>query len=145
MSKENSKMNPQITTVEVGVRSLREVIIYPLSVADQFNMTDRITGIIQKFADDDELEKSEDMKVVATVVKAIKDNLGKIFQYVLDENEKIGFDELTNTQLMEIVDTIFEVNYEGLIKNLKRLQGKAKILWTSTGQLQKSSEKPVTD
>lgn len=140
----SAKMNPQISTVEVGIKSLREVFIYPLSVSDQFQLTDVITGVIQEVAGLED-DGGDDMIVISIAINAIKTNLAKILEFVLDANETISYDELTNTQLMEIVDIIFETNYEGLIKNLKRLQEKARILWSSAPSLPKSSVKQVTD
>ncbi len=143
MPKNSAKMNPQISTVEVGIKSLREVFIYPLSVSDQFNLTDIITTVMQEVAGLE--EGGDDIIVITIAINAIKTNLAKILDYVLDEKETLSYDELTNTQLMEIVDIIFETNYEGLIKNLKRLQEKARILWSSAPSLPKSSVKQVTD
>jgi len=139
----SAKMNPQISTVEVGIRSLREVFIYPLSVSDQFKLTEIITSVIQEVSSVP--DGSDDMVIVNIAVDAIKINLAKILVFVLDEKESITFEELTNTQLMEIVDIIFETNYEGIIKNLKRLLEKARILWSSPASLPKLSEKQVTD
>ena len=138
-----TKMNPQISTVEVGTKSLREVFIYPLSVSDQFQLTGIITGVMQEVSS---LEDSaDDMKIITLATDAIKLNLAKILEYVLDEGETISFDELTNSQLMDVVNIIFEENYEEQIKNLKRLFEKAKKLWSSKQLSPKSSEKPVTD
>lgn len=141
MSTNTAKMNPQISTVEVGTKSLREVFIYPLSVSDQFQLTGIITGVMQEVAS---LEDSaDDMKIVTLATDAIKLNLAKILEYVLDEGETISFEELTNAQLMAIVDIIFEENYEEQIKNLKRLVEKAKKLWSSKQLSPKSSVKPA--
>lgn len=137
-------LNPQITTVEVGIKRLREVTIYPLSVADQFKMTELIGEVIQKVSDKSFAEQ-KDTAVVEFIVKALKKHLDKILCYVLDDSEKLEFTELSNTQLTEIINVIFEVNYEGMIKNLKDLSKKAKVLWTSEGSLPKSSEKPAID
>jgi len=137
-------LNPQITTVKVGVKSIREVTVYPLSVADQFKLTDIISEVMQKVADKD-FAKKDDMLVVDFIIKAIRRNVTKIFSFILDDKEKIDLGELTNLQLTEIINIIFYVNYEGMIKNLKDLSQKAKILWTSEGSSPKSVEKPVTD
>jgi len=137
-------LNPQITTVKVGIKSVREVTIYPLSVADQFKLTYIISEIMQKVANK-EFATQDDVAVVDFIVKSIKKNLAKIFGFVLDDKEKIDLGELTNLQLTEIINIVFYVNYEGMIKNLKDLSQKAKILWTSEGSLPKSVEKPVTD
>lgn len=140
----STKMNPQICTVEVGIRSLREETLYPLSVSDQFKLTSIITEVVQKVSS---LENSgdDDMAVVSIAVEAIETNIAKILEFVLDDNSSISFDELTNTQLMTIVDSIFETNYENIIKNLRRLLEKAKLLWSSAPSSPKSVEKQPTD
>jgi len=137
----SAKMNPQISTVEVGIKSLREVFIYPLSVSDQLNFTNVIVGIIEEVSSVE--DSSSDSVVIKLVLDAIQINLAKILTFVLDEKENISFEELTNTQLMAIVDIIFETNYEGIIKNSRRLLEKARILWGSEQLSPKLSEKPV--
>ena len=141
-----ARINPQISIVEVGIKTLREITIYPLSVNAQFQMTELITSVVQSFAENQTLEKEQDdVVVVKMVVEAVQQNLEKFFDFVLDKDESIDFDELTNNQLMDIVDVIFENNYEHIIKNLKSLLGRAKTLWTSKESLPKSSGKPATD
>ncbi len=136
-------LNPQIKKVQVGTKELRTVTIYPLSVADQFTMTELIGEVLEEVSKPD-FSKKKDMEVVDYVVKTIKNNLKSILEFVLDPGEEIKFTELTNTQLVEIVDIIFNANYEEVIKNLKDLTKKAKALWTSKGSLPKSSGKQVT-
>ena len=36
-------VNPQVKSIKLGVRTLRKITIYPLSVADQLELTDMIT------------------------------------------------------------------------------------------------------
>ena len=43
MSDELKDLNPQIVDVEIGIRSLRKITLYPLSVTDQLKMSDLIT------------------------------------------------------------------------------------------------------
>ena len=138
----SAKMNPQIATVEIGIKTLRSVLIYPLSVSDQLNLTNIITGVIQEIASVG--DSKDDMETVNIAIDAIKINLAKILVFVLDKGEEISFDELSNAQLVEVVDIIFEANYEDQIKNLKRLVEKARILWSSAPSSPKSSEKPAT-
>ena len=49
------RLNPQVADVEVGVRNLRKIQIYPLSVADQLATTDLITEAIAGFMRKDEM------------------------------------------------------------------------------------------
>jgi hypothetical protein len=136
------KLNPQITTVEVGVKSLREVTIFPLSLADQ-TKTARILAkafqeVMEKLSsfgeDETNLEEESlasmakqlsDIDVMEFVVSAIQDNLGVILKLVVDENEMISMEELTNDQFYRLVEIIYEVNYEVAPKNFVALWKRA--------------------
>lgn len=138
-----SKLNPQITTVEVGVKSLREVTIFPLSLADQ-TKTARILAkafqeVMEKlssFGEEDEISEGEslasmakqlsDIDVMEFIASAIQDNLEIILGLVVDENEKILMEELTNEQFYQLVEIIYEVNYENTSKNFIALVKRAK-------------------
>jgi len=139
-----SKINPQITTVEVGVRSLREVTIYPLSLADQTKSARIIAkafqAVMEKLALLGELSEDIDsggsvaavakqlsnVDVAEQVVTIIQDNLELILDLVTDENEKITMVELTNDQFYTLVEIIYEVNYEKVSKNFIALVKRAK-------------------
>ena len=121
-------MNPDITTVEVGIRKLREITIYPLSVASQLEATEIIASVMNTVAG---FEGLEDEEVVTTFVSLLRTNLEKILKLILDESEEIDFNELTNPQLENIVNVIFDKNYKDVVKNSKDLIGKIKPLLTS--------------
>ena len=127
MSNETS-MNPDITTTVVGIRKLREVTIYPLSVHDQLKATEIITDVINTFSTFTELE---DSNVIDAVVGILKPNISAILKLVVDENEEISLSELTNPQLERIVNIIFAANYKEVIKNSQDLIGKMKPLLAS--------------
>lgn len=127
-------MNPDITTVEVGIRKLREVTIYPLSVSSQLSATEIIAKLVNVVSDFDKLE---DTNVVAEFLKIIRNSLEKILKLVLDENEMIDFNELTNPQLENIVNVLFDKNYKDIVKNSQDLMKKIQPLLTSMGSLQK--------
>lgn len=118
-----SSMNPQITTVQIGVKSLREVTLYPLSMADQFQMTELISTEINNFVGTDFNELS-DIEMVEMVFDAVKRNLEKILKYVLEEKETVSFEEITNTQFVEIATRIYEINFDVFAKNWKTLKEK---------------------
>lgn len=120
-----SKLNPQIKTVEVGTKSLREVTIYPLSMSDQFKLTDILVEVFKEFSTFDELDLS-DTQVVEKGVGLIKDNLEVILKIVTEDSETITFDELTNTQFSELAVMLYEVNYETMLGNLKSLVKRVK-------------------
>lgn len=118
-----SSMNPQITTVQIGVKSLREITLYPLSMADQFQMTELISEEINNFTGTDFGELS-DVETVEMVFDVVKRNLIKILSFVTDENETVAFEEITNTQLVDIATKVYEVNFDVFAKNWKTLKQK---------------------
>lgn len=138
-----SKLNPQITTVEVGVKSLREVTIFPLSLADQ-TKTARILAkafqeVMEKlasFGGEDKTSGDEglasmakqlsDIDVLEFISSIIEGNLEVVLGLVVDENEKILIEELTNEQFYRLVEIIYEVNYESTSKNFLALVKRAK-------------------
>lgn len=123
-----ASMNPSITSVEVGIRKLREVTIYPLSVHDQLKATEIITEVVNKFATFSGLE---DAMVIDSIIKILRPNISAILKLVVDENEEISLSELTNPQLESIINIIFAANYKDVIKNSQDLLGKMKPLLAS--------------
>lgn len=137
-------LNPQITTIEIGVRSLREVTIFPLSLADQ-TKTARILAkafqeIMDRLSSFGENEVSLETETIASMAKqlsnidvmeliasAIQENLEIILGLVIDPHEKVLMEELTNDQFYKLVEIIYVVNYEVTSKNfvalLKRVRG----------------------
>jgi hypothetical protein len=122
----NKNINPQITSVFVGTRDLREVQIYPLSLADELKFSDLITKEINNyFKSTEELgEEESNMAMAAAIVKMIKTNIPKLLDLVTDEPIKLS--ELTNAQAVEIASKIYDVNFDSLSKNVKSLSEKIK-------------------
>lgn len=137
------KLNPQITTTEIGIRSLREITIFPLSLADQSKTAHILAKAFQEVMDklssfgatgdvDGEdlssiAKQLSDVDVLEFIASAIQDNLEVILKLVVDEKEKISTEELTNEQFYRLVEIIYEVNYEVTSKNfmalVKRVRG----------------------
>lgn len=136
------KLNPQICTVEVGIKSLREVTIFPLSLADQAKTArilskafQEVMGKLASFEEEDESSDKDDLVSMAKqlsdidimefVLSAIQENLEVILKLVVDNEEKISMEELTNEQFYELVKIIYEVNYENASKNFPALWKRA--------------------
>ena len=134
---EKQNINPQITEVEIGIRGLRKITIYPLSIPDQLKMTDLITKALQEFMT---VGKGlEDIAVVSFIVGFIRENIGKILEMVTDDEKgKDLLKDMSNFQASEIAKTIFEVNYGSVLKNLEGLIEKMKSLFLSVGPLPQS-------
>ena len=129
---DESKINPQIADLKIGIRNLRTIKIYPLSLGDQLEMTDLITETVQEFfASREKIENQEDMEFVQFFVKILRENLGKILNLIADEDV---LKDLTNLQAVELADLIYEMNYADSIKNAQSLFKKIQPMFQSKGQ-----------
>jgi hypothetical protein len=126
-SDEMVRLNPQIKDVEIGIRNLRSIKIYPLSVSDQLTATNLVTSALQVFMTNKDV-KNNDLLSVAFMLEQIRTNASEILKMVLDETEspESVLKDMSNEQMMVIVKAIYEVNYESLSKNVKSLLEKKK-------------------
>ena len=133
------RLNPQIKDVEIGIRNLRSIKIYPLSVSDQLTATNLVTSALQVFMTNKDV-KNNDLLFVAFMLEQIRTNASEILKMVLDETEspEAVLKEMSNEQMMVIVKAIYEVNYESLSKNVKSLLEKTKKESVSERQSQQS-------
>jgi len=116
----SQKLNPQAKSVEVGVRKIRKVMIFPLAFASQLKMTDLITKAVQEFfARREELETGSNIEVVSFAIDTIRENIERILVLVSEEKDLLK--DVTNLQLVDIVTVIYEMNYEAISKNAKSL------------------------
>ena len=138
----DKRINPQVKDAEIGVRDLREIKIYPLSMSDQFKMTDLITQAISGFFTAQ--EAATDIAFVAFGVSLIKENFTKILDMVTDESGEKLVDDITNGQAAAIVEIIYDENFGTVIKNSESLIGKIKNLFPSMGP-SPQSVKPTED
>lgn len=140
-------INPQIAKCPLGIKKLRQITIYPLSVRDQMNLSGIIVEGISEFYKDGE-EKS-DVQVAVFVSEFIKNKLEDILKFVVDE-EEVGdcdvFAEMTNLQAVMIVEVIFNINYGNIVKKVKDLIKTAKGAFLSTRSSATSlNDTPNTD
>jgi len=124
----DQRLNPQIAEVEIGVRNLRNITVYPLSMADQLKLADIISkALADQFKDG----TGNDLTVIAFITNLVKDNLGRILGMVTDEDGNKLLEELTNLQTATIAEQIYEVNFGVVAKNFKSLFEKLGILFPS--------------
>lgn len=124
MSKEASKkegIKPEIREITVGIKEPRTITIYPLSMQDQFDLIDTLQGTINEIAQTYNFDDLKNEEALAFLQTVITKNLSMVLEYVTTDKERPTFKELTNNQFFEIVNIVFEVNYEGVIKNSKDL------------------------
>ena len=120
-----SNLNPQITDTMVGVRKLKKLTVYPISLADEFKMTELIATVVSEVAS---AQDGEDGVLLLKIITAVKNNIKELLQYVLEPETLVDeiLHDITNDQVVAIATIIFEVNFEGTIKNFKDLIKKAK-------------------
>ena len=125
-SSDNNKINPQVRSVEIGKRTLRNLSIYPLSLSDQLDLTDLINKGLNAFLKlgPDESDQGM-MQFIAFILELIKENIERIIEMITDEDKEI-LKEITNVQLMEIVEIVYKENFEGPLKKASSLFPKVK-------------------
>lgn len=119
METKNS-LNPQSEIVEIGIRTLRNITLYPLSIGDQLELKDLVFEAIQSFfAKTNQL----DSELIAILMDLFTKNIGKIVELATCGEEKASkvLKEITNTQALRIAEVIYAMNYEDVIKNVKSL------------------------
>lgn len=140
-----SKLNPRITTIEVGIENLREVTIYPLSLADQGKMAKTLSSVFQSVMESlshlSEEPGEEDgsagtiekvaaqlsnIDIIEAIVTIIQDNLESILRLVVAADEVISMEEVDSDQFYDLVETIYKVNFEQAPKNFVALWKGAK-------------------
>lgn len=113
-------LNPDITELMVGTRKLRKIKIYPLSVVDQFKLSDFIYETVGAFLSPD---VRSDVQKVTLLIAILKRHLSKILEFVLDDTETPDgvLGEMTNNQMVDIAQILYKVNYESISKNVESL------------------------
>lgn len=131
---DDKKLNPEIKEIEYGKKEIKKLTLYPLSVGDQFTITDIINKIFMGFAEVQSKGKMTEVTSIGLVLEAIKENIYKIIMLVADVSEdkaKEIISNLTNSQLLDIVEIIWEVNFEPAIKKGRTLFEKGKSMFNS--------------
>jgi len=137
---EDDALNPQVSEVKIGIRKLRTIKIYPLSMADQSKVTAILTKEIAKFFAGRDVNSIPVMEFIDFIIKAIQKNFVEILKYITDP-EDVGdyskiLSEISNLQAAEIASLVYEVNYAALanVKNVKSLLNLIKSSFQLRGQ-----------
>ena len=130
---DQDRMNPQVRDLEIGIRSLRKIKIYPMSMADQLSLNDLITQTITAFFATKASEGEQGLIAFVTfMLDLIRENMGRFVGYTTDEKDPDVFlGDITNEQAILLAEIIYEQNYVGLIKKVKALfqkMGESKLL-----------------
>ena len=116
---DQSQLNPQISDVEIGVRYLRNIPVYPLAVGDQLSLTSIITEAIAVLAD-----STDDIETAGIAIHLIEKNIPILLEFITDtDNETPAqiLKDVTNTQAVDIAEIVYEQNYANLIKKVRGL------------------------
>ena len=122
-----SKLNPQAGMVEIGIRTLKELQIYPLSLGEQIKLSDIITKAVSQYVNS---EDQSDAAFASFITNTIQENIVNILSLVTDEKGEELLDMITNTQAVDIASLIYDMNYGGPAGNLQSLVMKAKNIMT---------------
>ena len=139
---EEKRLNPDIREMTYGKRELKELTLYPLSIGDQFKVTDIVTGVVQRLVTGAKTDQLTDLVFMTAVMNALEENIGKILTLVTDISEEKALEtinDITNSQLMDIVESIWIVDYEPALKKGKNLFERGKSVFDLKRSLQSSS------
>lgn len=139
-----NKLNPQIMEIEIGVRDLRKINIYPLSMADQLSTTDLITQTLQQFFKEEQ-DSATDMEFVAFTVNVIKENMGRLLSMATDEDGEKLLSQMTNLQASQVAEILYDVNFGSVVKNVQGLITKIKGILPSMRPLPQSAKDTDTE
>jgi len=128
------KLNPQVRSVEIGIREMREIKIYPLSFRDQQSLVENLIGGLNTFSEKAEGEDLKDADVPMIIIEMIKEKIEVVLELVTDPEEEIDVDGLTNMQISEIVNIIYKENFKEPSKKVEDLLKIVKPLVLQQGQ-----------
>lgn len=121
MKSEFADLMPKSEKIPYGKREVQSFEVWPLSIGDQFKLTDLVAQVVAGLLEKGSLRDSE---FVGVFLSAIKDNVHQILAIVGDLSEdqsKNVIDQMTNRQLMYFVECVWDMNYEDVLKNANNL------------------------
>jgi len=119
--KPKQKLNPEVASIDIGVRHLRKVTFYPLSAGHQLKMTAILESVFKELVKIEGGSEESTVVFLTQVLEIVKENINTIIGMICDEDPDELLDDLTNSQLVNVVKYVYETNYEGPLKNLLSL------------------------
>ena len=117
------KLRPPSGVVQIGIREYEDLVIWPLSISDQLDLEKVLDTAITNILS----SSISDLTFVLSVKKVIEENIVSVLQLITDHDSEAKVRKLlkkiTNNQLVEICQKIYEMNYEAISKNVLRLLG----------------------
>lgn len=114
-------------TFVYGKKNQYNLVLWPLSVGDQLKVSSLVTGFITTLAaliaDD---ERPSEAVVIERAISLIMTDIQKVVALTADipeDDERIVslMDNITNMQLAQLVEYVWETNYGSVRKNYSRL------------------------
>jgi hypothetical protein len=120
-TKAKEKLNPEVASIDIGVRHLRKVTFYPLSAGHQLKMTAILESVFKELVKIEGGSEESTVVFLTQVLEIVKENINTIIEMVCDEDPDALLNDLTNSQLVDVIKYVYETNYEGPLKNLLSL------------------------
>jgi len=144
-----SMLNPDIKVVNYGKKEIKILQVYPLSIRDQFKLTSMVSAIVMDIVAEQAENNFTDAMFMKKIMDAIESNLTEVLAVAADvEKEEADsvINSMTNTQMMDLIEIIWEVNYEPAIKKGTGLLERGRNLFPSRKSSAPSlSDTPSTD
>jgi len=125
-----SELIVETREMEVGIKNLKKITIYPLSFAAQKKFAGKIAELIEEFSKQAEDDESSTLKMVNLIIGLLEENIVEISNLVTEDD--IDLENVTNDQILDLCTNIYEMNYEGAGKKVKKLMENVKSLWKNS-------------
>lgn len=124
-----SKLIVETKKMQIGIRKVEEIEIYPLSFGQQRKFATKVGEMLSEFAEKSE-ENTSTVDMVNLIFRLIEQNLSEVVKMVADT--EIDLDNISNDQVVELCTHIYDMNYCGAVKNLLSLRTRIQESWTKT-------------
>lgn len=128
-----TQANPKIRSVTIGIRNPKDITLYPLAVASELEMTELLTASLSaifaaKSADDPDgdigqVNAAKQFIVARELLGVLQKNMAQVITIAsCDEEDGTAIlKETDNEQFMDILDSIFEVNFAPLFQRVPKM------------------------
>jgi len=117
-----------------------DVTVYPLSMSHQLEFTNLLSDGLKELVE----SKADDSAFFNFLMTFFRDNIHKVFGYLIEEDPEKVVNVITNEQFVEIAEIVYEVNFASVSKNVKSLLEKTGIGFPSRRQSPPSAKSTVT-
>jgi hypothetical protein len=117
----SEELNPNIGELVIGIRKMRKIVIYPLSIGDQLKMSETIANLVGLIATSQEI--TDGTAFISKILSLIQNNLKDFLKFVLEEGENPDdvLNEMSNVQAISLCEIIYSMNYEETLKKTKEI------------------------